>query len=395
MKLITERRATTAVFLAHGFGTGAWAVTIPRLQERLGLSHAALGTALFAFACGAIVAMLLVGRLARRMGSGRGTAWLGLVFVLLLPVPALVPGFGMLCAALFALGAANAAMDVSMNGHASAVEAHGGRPIMSSFHAAWSLGGLLGSSLGAALQGMGLGAAAGLALPDLAIAAVLLVAALGALGPVGRGAPAPGGGLALPSAALLQLAGLACGCMLVEGAVADWSAVYLRSVLAGRAGEAGLGYAAFALAMAACRLVGDRSVGRFGSGRVVTAGGLFAAIGFSLVLGLPSVATACLGFGLVGVGLANIVPVIFSAAGRSTPVPAVGVAMAATAGYAGFLVGPPLIGLSADRVGLRCALGALVLASLAVALFGGRAVARHPGLAERTGPRLPLGTASK
>jgi len=308
---------------------------------------------------------------------------LSLAFVLLLPLPALMPGFPWLCLSLFALGAANGAMDVSMNGHASALETRGGRPIMSSFHAAFSLGGLLGAALGGVLQTAGLSVAAGLALPDLAIGAIVLVSVVFALGEVGDRAQGSGGRLAMPSGALLLLASLAFCCMLVEGAVADWSAVFLRSTLKGQASTAALGYSSFAMAMAGCRMVGDRSVRRFGSRAVVATGGLLAATGLALVLGLPSAVTACLGFALVGIGLANIVPVIFSAAGRSTPIPAVGVAMAASAGYAGFLVGPPLIGFGAGLVGLRCALGALFLATLAVGLFGGKAVARQTACAAR------------
>jgi MFS family permease len=274
-----------------------------------------------------------------------------------------------------------------MNGHASALEAERQTPIMSSFHAAWSLGGLSGAALGGAIQSAGLGVAAGLVLPDLAIGALVLAGALFALRDVGG--PSSGSSFALPSAALLLLAGLAFLSMVVEGAVADWSAVYLRSALVGRPGAAALGYSSFALAMAACRMVGDVSVRRLGSRRVVTLGGFIAAAGLGLVLGLPSVATACLGFVLLGIGLANIVPVIFSAAGRSTAIPAVGVSMVATAGYAGFLVGPPLIGFSSGLFGLRGALCGLVLATLGVGLFGGRAVARQAGFRTPGPDELP------
>jgi MFS family permease len=374
MKAGAERMATTAVFLANGLGMGAWAVEVPRVKEMLTLSHSALGLALFAFALGALAAMGLTGRLVAKVGSGRGTALMGGAFVLTLPLPALAPDFGLLCLALFILGASSGAMDVAMNGHASALEARRERPIMSSFHAAWSLGGLLGAALGAAIHAGGLSVAAGLVLPDLAIAALVLAGA--GIARRAGAAPARGaGGLLLPSAAVWKLAGLAFIALLVEGAVADWSAVYLRTALTARAGAAALGYSSFALTMAACRLVGDRSVRRLGSRAVVTFGGLSAAAGFALVLGLPSVLTACLGFALVGLGLANIVPVVFSAAGRSTQVPAVGISMAATVGYVGLLVGPPLIGFGASLVGLRLALGLLFLATAGVGLFGAKAVA--------------------
>jgi MFS family permease len=162
--------------------------------------------------------------------------------------------------------------------------------------------------------------------------------------------------------------------MLMEGAIADWSAVYLRSTLNQEASVAAIGYSAFAFSMAACRIIGDVSVRRFGSSRVVALGGLIAVGGLALVLMLPTVLTACVGFAMVGIGLANIVPVIFSAAGRSTDTPAIGVSMAATAGYAGFLVGPPLIGFGAGVLGLRAALCVLVMAALIVCVLGGKAV---------------------
>jgi MFS family permease len=318
--------------------------------------------------------MPLAGQLAPRFGSGRATALLGAAFVIALPLPAFAPNLVVLCVVLLVLGAANGALDVSMNGHASAIETQWHAPIMSSFHAAWSAGGLLGAATGAMLQKSDVGVAGGLLFPDAFIAALVLGAALLALRDIGPRAAAAASGFAWPNAAVMKLALLAFLCMLVEGAVADWSAVYLRSALNREASVAAVGYSAFAFSMAACRIVGDVSVRRFGSSKVVGVGGLIAVCGLALVLGFPSVLTACVGFAMVGVGLANIVPVIFSAAGRSTVTPAIGVSMAATAGYAGFLIGPPLIGLGAGLLGLRLALWVLVIAALVVCLLGGRAV---------------------
>ncbi len=374
MKPIAQRSATTAVFLANGIGIGAWAVEVPRIKESLRLTDTALGLALFAFALGAIIAMPLAGRLASRFGSGRITAWLAIIFVMALPLPALMPNLACLCLALLALGLANGALDVSMNGHASTIEGIWQAPIMSSFHAAWSLGGLLGAASGAAIQAEGFGVLGGLLLPDLAIGALIFISAALALRNLGPRIKETAGGLRIPSAAIMKLALLAFLCMLVEGAVADWSAVFLRAQLSTHAGAAALGYSSFAFAMAACRVAGDSSVQRWGPAAVISAGGLIAAGGLALVLSWPNEVTACVGFALVGIGLANIVPVIFSAAGRSTSPPAAGVSMAATMGYLGFLLGPPLIGFGAGWVGLRLALTTLVLATVIVAAIGGRAV---------------------
>ncbi|MBB5504586.1 MFS transporter [Paraburkholderia atlantica] len=372
--LARERIATLAVFLANGFGIGAWAVEVPRIKESLALSDTSLGVALFCFALGAIVAMPLAGQLAPRVGSGRATALLGAAFAIALPLPAVAPGMLSLCVVLFALGASNGALDVSMNGHASAIETRWRAPIMSSFHAAWSAGGLLGAASGAMLQKGGVGVMGGLLVPDLFIAALIIFAAWFALRDIGPRAAAASSGFAWPDSGVMKLALLAFMCMLVEGAVADWSAVYLRSTLNQEASIAAIGYSAFAFSMAACRIAGDASVRRFGSSKVVALGGLIAFAGLALVLSLPTVLTACVGFAMVGIGLANIVPVIFSAAGRSSATPAIGVSMAATFGYAGFLVGPPLIGFGAGVLGLRAALGVLVMATLIVSLLGGKAV---------------------
>jgi MFS family permease len=372
--LVRERIATLAVFLANGFGIGAWAVEVPRIKESLALNDTSLGIALFCFALGAIVAMPLAGHLAPRVGSGRGTALLGAAFAVALPLPAIAPGMLTLCVALFALGASNGALDVSMNGHASAIETRWHAPIMSSFHAAWSAGGLLGAASGAMLQKAGVGVVGGLLAPDLFIAGLIVFAASFALRDIGPRTAAASGGFAWPDSNVMKLAMLAFMCMLVEGAVADWSAVYLRSTLNQEASVAAIGYSAFAFSMAACRIAGDASVRRFGSSKVVALGGLIALLGLALVLSLPTVLTACVGFAMVGIGLANIVPVIFSAAGRSSATPAIGVSMAATFGYAGFLVGPPLIGFGAGVLGLRAALCVLVMATLVVSLLGGKAV---------------------
>jgi MFS family permease len=375
-KPLKERVATLGVFLANGFGIGAWAVEVPRIKESLSLSDTSLGIALFAFALGAIVAMPLAGQLVPRFGSGRLTALLGAAFVVALPLPAFAPNLATLCIVLLALGAANGALDVLMNGHASAIETQWKSPIMSSFHASWSAGGLLGAATGGMLQKGGVGVVGGLVLPDLFIAGLILAAAVLALRDLGPRAAASSSGFALPNAGVMKLALLAFLCLLVEGSVADWSAVYLRSALNEEASVAAVGYSAFAFSMAACRFVGDGFVRRFGSGKVVGLGGLLATAGLALVLGLPTVFTAFAGFAMVGVGLANIVPVIFSAAGRSSVTPAIGVSMAATAGYAGFLVGPPLIGFGAGLLGLRVALCVLVVATLIVCLLGGKAVRR-------------------
>jgi MFS family permease len=349
-----ERRATTAAFLANGLGIGAWAGNLPRLKEAFGLSDALLGFVLLGFAGGTIAGMAVTGRIAGRLGAGRTTAAAGLAFAALLPLPSLAPGVAVLTAAVVVLGLATGAMDVSMNTHATIVERRWGAAIMSSFHAGWSLGGLAGSVLAGTLASMGRGLPAAMAVP----ACVVALLAAGALTLRDERAATPAASpFALPGRRLLGLATLAFLCMFGEGAMADWTGIYMRFVAGAPTALAAIGFAAFSLAMTAGRLGGDAVVRRAGPRAVVHAGGAVAAAGLLLALAFPAPAVAACGFGLVGLGLSNVVPVVFSAAARAgASSPGVGIAMAASLGYAGFLVGPPLIGLAASATNLRAAL---------------------------------------
>jgi MFS family permease len=375
-----ERIATLGIFLANGIGIGAWAASIPRIKEHLALSDSTLGLALLAFAAGAIVAMPLAGRIALRFGTPRSTLCAALCFVVLLGLPGYAPSLPIVMIALFLLGMSNGSTDVLMNGHASYIETRAGRPIMSSFHAAWSIGGLIGAALGGLIASAGLPVGAGLALPASLVAVIVIASGLTGLRP-GFEAP-PSHHERIPftfrNRALLLLGAVAFLSMVTEGAVTDWSGVYLRGVAHGTAAQAATGYAAFALAMAACRLVGDLVVRRLGQQKTMWIGGGIAAFGFVLVIAFPTIVVACIGYALIGIGVSNLVPIIFSAAGRAGPTASIGVSMTATAGYAGFLVGPPVIGFIADQLSLRFAFGLLFLAAIAVALVGGRVVGATP-----------------
>lgn len=368
-----ERAATTAAFLASGLGIGAWAAAIPTFRNALALSNGALSLALLAFAVGAVLAMQLAGRLAHRVGTARATRLAVLLFAAALLLPPLAPDLPALIAAALAMGAAQGLLDVVMNAEASLVERGWGRPIMSSFHAAFSAGGLAGAALGGAVAGM----AAGRGM-ELAAAAVIVLAGGAWAGLRSRGTPtSPGPRLMLPQRALLPLCGAALLCMLCEGAMGDWSAVYLATVAGAAPNRAAFGYAAFSAAMLGGRLAGDFVVRGIGRARVIAMGGLIAAAGLSLVVAVPAPLPAILGFALVGIGLSNVVPALYSTAGRSAASPAAGVAMVATAGYSGFLVGPAVIGMTAQLLGLRAGMTVLVGCAGAAALAG-RAVRPPP-----------------
>jgi len=374
IRLASRRTAVLAAFLANGLGIGAWAAALPMLKSGLGLSDGQLGLALFGFAAGAVVSMPLTGAYAPRHGSGRATWIAGLAFAFALVLPRLAGELAGLAASAFLLGAANGALDVSMNARASEVEAEFGRPIMSSFHAAFSLGGLAGAALGGFLVAFDPGSV--LWMP----AAIAMILVLGFAPDLGRGervvAPTQAPRVVLPGRAALGLCLVAFVCMMIEGATADWSAVYIASVNLGPVAPAAAGYAVFSLAMTCCRLWGDRLVGRLGPARVARIGGTAAVVGLAIAALLPGWG-AVVGFGLVGLGLANVVPVVFSAAGRLGSSAAVGVAMVATAGYAGFLAGPPIIGAVASLLSLRAGIVVLALLAPVVALLSNATIGRR------------------
>ena len=365
------RVGVAAVFFANGVILSNWVPRIPAVQRDLGLSEGQLGVALLGAAVGALAAMPASGWAVARFGSKPVTAATAVLLAATLPLPALASGVATLWLALVGLGAANGALDVAMNAQGVAVERAYGRPILSSFHAAFSFGGLTGAATG------GLAAWTGLdPLPHfVAVAVVAGAAGLAAsrrLLPARVDAGGAGAGPALvwPPRRLVAVGALAFCCLLGEGAMADWSAVYLDGELEAGPGLAAAGFAAFSLAMAGGRLVGDRLAAAWGPVALARRGGLLVAgsLGAALLIGHPL--AAVLGCGGVGAGLAGIVPVVFSAAARTPGIaPGGGIAAVSTMGYAGFLVGPPLIGLVAEVTSLGTALGAVVVMGALIALL--------------------------
>ncbi|GAB3451967.1 MFS transporter [Kineococcus endophyticus] len=386
------RVAVVGLFLLTGLALATWVVNIPGVQERLGISHGVLGGLLLLLGAGSVVAMQASGPLVDRVGS-RPVAAVGAV---LLVVGVLLPGLATvpwhLGAALFVLGLGNGAVDVAMNEQAVVVERAWGRPIMSSFHAFFSVGGALGAGLGAVLQ------AAGLALlPTLAVGAVVVaVLALVSLPFVltrstGSADPAPENPAAVPTAPrptgrLLALALMAFLLMLAEGTANDWSALQAVEDLGRSAASASLAYAAFAVAMTAGRFAADPVAHRFGPVSVVRVGSALAAVGMLVVVLSPTAGGFPLtlpGWVVFGLGLSGIVPQIFTAAGNlGVANPGVTISRVVSAGYVGLLAGPAVIGWLAGGVGLTTALVLpLVFCGVGIALAG--AVA--PRAADRGG----------
>ncbi|BBL79525.1 MFS transporter [Rubrobacter xylanophilus] len=361
-----------AVFFLNGVLVASWFVRIPAVQERLDLGEGLLGVALLGSAAGALAAMPATGWLISRLGSRPVVLGAGLCLCAALLLPALAPNLLALTLSLAALGASNGALDVSMNAHGVAVEKNYGRPILSSFHAAFSLGGLTGSALG------GLAAARGVGVLHhfLAVSALALLAfapAFLAMLPASADAGSGGGpAFRRPTRALAGLGVVAFCVLLGEGAMADWSAVYLDDTLGTGPGLAAAGYAAFSVAMTAGRLAGDRLNRRFGPAAVVRSGGALAAFGLGASLAAVHPLAALAGFACAGLGFSAVFPAALSAAGHSPDMPpGSAIAAVSTAGYLGFLVGPPAIGFLAELAGLGGALYLVVALSATIALLSG------------------------
>ncbi|MEW2352817.1 MFS transporter [Spirillospora sp. NPDC029432] len=387
------RTAVTVAFVVHGLIGAAWVARIPQIKRELGLSEGALGVALLGAPVGVVLAVRFARWAVARWGSRAVTLAAGAAGALSLVPLGLAWNLGALTCSLVLLGGSLGLMDVAMNAQGVAVERGYGRPLMSGMHGAYSVGTLAAALAGAAAAHLGVPVAA-----HLGAAAAVLVAALflGCRGLLDRSAdaepepvpdPAGAGATAAPrvragrwTLALLGVIGL---CSFVgEGAMADWSAVYLRETLHTGPGVAGLGYAGCAVAMAAGRLAGDRVVARFGPVPVLRAGSLIAALGLGLGLAAGHPAAAVAGFTLFGLGVAPVAPVTFSAAGNLPGIPAAaGISRVTAVGYLGLLGGPPVIGFVAQGVGLAWALAVPVaLAAAIVAVAGAVSAAQSaPG----------------
>lgn len=367
-----ERAAVSALFCLNGFGFANWAARIPQLQQDLGIGDAALGIALLALAAGSLVAMPLVGGWVARHGSARVSRRLAIAFGVTLVLPAAAPSYGLLIAAAALFGACNGGLDVAMNAQASANEKRIGRPIMTSFHGLYSLGGLIGAAAGGGAASLGLSPAVHIGAMAAAITLILAVAS--AHLPTSHDERGHDGPLVvLPTRELLGFAVIAFCVLVGEGAMADWTAVYLARILASPAGQAAAGFAASSLAMPIAPFFATPTIPPPGRVAVVRWGGVLATTGAVLAVSVSNAPVAIVGFTLVGAGLSCIFPCLMTAASHSrTMPPGPAIAAVATTGYTGFLLGPPLIGLISEATTLRVGLGTVAVTSLVVVALAGQ-----------------------
>ena len=383
LRLRRAQRAIAVLFFNLGFGYANWLARIPAVRERLGLNDQELGLVLLAPGVGALVAFAMTPALMRRYGT-RAVGTVGATtYGVLMVLPAIAPSGPWAAAGLFAAGWFNGLMDVALNTQAVAVERARGKPILAALHGAFSLGSFAGAAAGGAAAALDW--PVGLHLGGVGLASLAISWASGrALLNDPPSVPTVGGGF-WPPRALLVLGAVALCSAVGEGAMAEWTGIYLHDVLHASMGAAASGYTAFSLAMVTGRLCGDAVVHRLAPKRALMACGLFAAaaLGAGVCTDSPrGFIAACLG---VGVGLCLVVPIVLRSATSLPRVPeATALSVVATLGYGGYLMGPPVLGLISHRFGMRVAMGTVVGALLLLAAFGAR-VRPSPAAPARAG----------
>jgi MFS family permease len=363
--------AIALVFLINGTILGSWVSRIPAISTRHGLSKGELGTLLMTLALGAIISFAIAGVGINRMGSARTTMVFGSLFALMLPLIGLAPSVWLLLPVFLLFGAGTGGMDVAMNAQGVEVEQNLSRSVINALHGCYSLGVVLGAGIGASAAAMNI--APSVHLPIIGLTGFASLWRLRSylipdahLGQQRTDEPV----FALPPREMWALGVVAFCSAIAEGAMADWSALYLDDHLATGGGVAALGFAAFSFAMLVGRFSGDKLVDRFGPVAMVRVGATISSAGLALGLLINTPGVVIVAFGLVGLGVSVLFPLVFKAAatfpnvsrGRT-------VAGAATIGYTGFLVGPPVLGWIAEPASLRVSLTIVVVLCAAVAFL--------------------------
>ena len=362
------RWAVTTIFFMLGLVYGAWVPHIPLAKDRLAIGPAVLGLALLALAAGAVFAMPIAGALINRFGSARMTTITGIMLCLSFLGPVTAPTFTAFVITGFIMGMSIGSLDVAMNAHGIAVEKALRLPTMSLFHGGFSVGGMIGAFLGAAL--MRLFGALPQALIVSAICLALHLVSVRYLLPASVDRGLSSSHFAWPTSTTIGLGLLCFLALMVEGSILDWAAIMMREKFLVDASFAALAFGFYQGGMSVSRLIGDRLRLKFGAVRLVAVSALMTALGTAAALVSPSPWLSILAFIFAGLGIGNVAPILFAGGGRLEPdAPGRGIAAVTTLGYSGFLAGPPLIGFAAQVTTLPLALGLTVLASLIIAGF--------------------------
>jgi predicted MFS family arabinose efflux permease len=379
--MTSARLSVLVVFFVNGAVFANWAPRIPEIQDSLSIDVATLGLALTGVGLGGLVAAPVAAATVRRFGSRWAILASGLLLCAAFVLPAVAVSWWTLLAALVLLGGADAVMDISMNAQGVLVEERAGKSLLSSFHAAWSVGAVVGGVTGAAAAAIRMPVAAHFGLVAVVLMLVLAAVGRGLVGPEpvvrdDHEDRAPGLVLARPTAALALLGAVVLLAGLMEDFPQSWSAVYMTTEEGAGPGSAGMAFVAFSAAMLIGRLVGDRIVDRFGPSTVLTGGASLVAVAFLAILGL-SVLAADLpilvigAFAVAGLGASPLFPIVFSLAGRLPGVSsAAAISIVSLVSRIGFLVAPLVVGRVVDASGFGSVLGAIAVAGVVVAVIG-------------------------
>jgi predicted MFS family arabinose efflux permease len=362
------RWASRAQFFASGFIFATWGVHIPTVKADYGVTEAQLGLAMLAAGIGALLGLTQASRWIGRYGA-RATAGLcGAVYALLLAGLLIMPGYVALLGLLAAFGIVTSVFDVAINTEAAQLELRNGHPLMSGMHGMFSLGGMAGAVTGSAALAAGMGAQSHLVLVAVAMAFSIVLSSHWMLPREATAFAGAGEGFRLPHGALIILGVLAALGLIAEGAIYDWSVLYLKQELGSPQQQAALAYASFSAAMAAARFGGDAMRARFAPAALLRGSACLAAASMTLVLLADVPWLALIGFAGVGAGFANVVPILFAASARVPGVEAArGIAAVSAAAYLGFMAGPPAIGFLAELSSLTSALYIVVVFAVGLA----------------------------
>ena len=352
------RLAVNIVFVIHGIMFASWSAHIPQVEGALGIGDGQLGIGLLGESVGSVTATLLAGMVLARFGSRRVVRVAAIGYCLAGVLVGLSRSLPELFGALAVWGLFAGGLDVAMNTQAINVERELGRPIMGKLHGSWSVGSLVGSGIGVVAVALGITLTWQLLTMGVIAVTVAIILVGGLLDdPAHERHQHATRRRRRPSATLLILGAIAFAGLLTEGGTGNWSAVYLRETLHAQPAIAGLAYTAFTMAMVAVRLLGARLLRRFSPRHVISVCAAIATVGLGTALAVANPIAAIIGFGLLGVGLASIIPMVFSAAGNQPDLTAgTAVATVSAVGWIGFMIGPPLIGQVAAHSSLSIAL---------------------------------------
>lgn len=362
-----QYRSVGIIFSVNSLLFGSWITWLPEIQNRLQISEGQLGLALLGLPLGSITIMPFMGWIIQKIGAGRVTLYSGITFCIMAILPVLSNSYLHLFSALFLVGLTGGSMDIAMNAAAAAMEKRNKYAIMSTCHGMWSIGGMLGAGTTSLLAALGL--TAGIHLGLLAILLTLLMFSLSDTILKVKDAGAPERVFILPSRSLMALAIIGFCAMMGEGAIADWSAVYLKNTLSADLIYSGLGFAGFSMTMALGRFYGDRLIEAYGARKLIFFGGLVAFTGLLIGLMMPNPYVAITGFTFSGAGFSCLVPAIYISAARMPDQnPGASLAAVAGLGYFGLFIGPPSIGFIAEHFGLNLGLGIVVFLMAVIVL---------------------------